>query len=64
MHWRLNKRIKLNLVAQVHVPEPCAKTAITTNLGPRSIMASSNADSFASLICTSLSIQQSFFAIV
>ena len=50
MHWQLNKRIKLNLVAQVHVPEPCAKSAINTNLGPRIIMISCNADPFTSLV--------------
>jgi len=63
MFCELEKRIKLNLVPQVHVPEPCAKTAITTSLGPRIILASSKATSSDSLDVMNRSIQQSFFAV-
>jgi len=63
MSCELEKRIKLNLVPQVHVPEPCAKTAITTSLGPRIILASSKATSSDSLDVMNRSIQQSFFAV-
>lgn len=62
MLWQLANRPKLNSVAQVHVPEPCAKTAITTSLGPRIIMANSNVASSTSLDVMNWSIQQSFFA--
>jgi hypothetical protein len=63
MLWELKERIKLNFVPQVHVPEPCAKTAITTSLGPRIIIASFNASSSASLGVMTRAIRQSFFAI-
>lgn len=53
------KRIKLNLVPQVHVPEPCAKTVIANNLGPRIILAIFNATPY-NLDAMSWSIQQSF----
>lgn len=61
---QLKGRSKANLVAQVHVPEPCAKTAITTNLGPRIIITNSNVASSASLAVMNRSRRQSFFAIL
>ena len=62
MLWQLKNRSKLNSVAEVHVPEPCAKTAITISLGPRIIMGNSNVASSTSLDVMNRLIRQSFFA--